>query len=81
MPQNRAKANELYQKAGELGCAEACFNLGNAYDNGRGVEIDKQKARHYCEIAATHGCVHARYNLGNNEYRTGNNQRCPIDPL
>ena len=30
MPQNHAKANELYLKAGELGCADAYYNLGNA---------------------------------------------------
>jgi len=28
MSQDRAKANELYLTAGELGCASAYFNLG-----------------------------------------------------
>ena len=35
LPQDEAKANELYLKAGELGCAEAYYNLGNSYNNGR----------------------------------------------
>ena len=30
LPQDWLKANELYLKAGELGCAEAYFNLGNS---------------------------------------------------
>ena len=73
--QDWLKANELYLKAGELGCAEAYFNLGNTYDFGRGVEIDKEKAKHYLELAAMNGCLHARYNLGVIEGQAGNNQR------
>ena len=72
LPQNRAKANELYLKAGELGCAAAYFNLGNAYDNGRGVEIDKQKAKYFYELAAMNGSVKARHNLGCIEEQAGN---------
>ena len=64
MPQNQAKANELYLKAGELGCADAYFNLGNNYDNGRGVEVDTKKAIHYHERAAMKGHIKARNNLG-----------------
>ena len=73
--QDWAKANELWLKAGELGCAEAYFNLGNTYDNGRGVDVDEEKAHYYFELAAMGGDLPARYNLGKNEYRTGNNQR------
>ena len=47
LPQDQAKANELYLKAGELGCAGAYFNLGCAYENGDGVEIDMKKAKRY----------------------------------
>ena len=39
MPQDRKKAIELYLKAGELGCAEAYYNLGVAYSQGMGVEV------------------------------------------
>ena len=63
-PQDRAKANELYLKAGELGCAEAYYNLGCSYERGRGVEIDKKKAKHYYELAAMNGSVKSRHNLG-----------------
>ena len=75
MPQDWAKANELYLKAGELGSAEAYFNLGNNYDNGRGVEVDNKNAKHYHELAAMKGDVIARYNLGVIEGQAGNHQR------
>ena len=75
MPQDWAKANELLLKAGELGCASAYYNLGNAYDNGDGVEIDKKKAKYYLELAAMNGNVKARYNIGRAEGIAGNHQR------
>ena len=52
MPQDHQKANELFLKAGELGYASAYNNLGNSYHNGNGVEIDKNKAKYYYELAA-----------------------------
>jgi len=75
MPQDYQKANELFLKAGELGCATAYYNLGNSYDNGNGVEVDKKKAKHYYEHAAIKGCVNARHNLGALEGHSGNDQR------
>ena len=51
MPQDRAKVNELLLKSGELGCADAYYNLGNFYNKGDGVEIDMKKAKHYYELA------------------------------
>jgi TPR repeat protein len=47
MPQDMAKANELYLRAGQLGCAEAYYNLGCSYYNGEGVEVDKKKTENY----------------------------------
>ena len=75
VPQNWAKANELYLKAGELGSADAYYNLGNTYRLGRGVEVDMKKAKHYYELAAINGHVIARYNLGRMEYYAGNVER------
>ena len=75
MPQDHAKVHELWLKAGELGSADAYFNLGIAYENGRGVAIDKKKAKHYYELAAMSGSVIARHNLGCMEGVAGNNQR------
>ena len=75
LPQNWAKANELYLKAWELGFAEAYYNMGNSYYYGRGVEVEKKKAKHYFEVAAMNGSVTARYNLGCSEKEAGNLQR------
>ena len=75
MPQDWAKANELYLKAGELGCADAYHNLGISYCEGTGVEIDTKKAKHCWELAAMNGHVVARHNLGVSEYEAGNHQR------
>ena len=62
--QDWSKANELWLKAGELGSAEAYFHLSDSYNNERGVEIDKKKAKHYLELSAMSGYVKARHNLG-----------------
>ena len=75
MPQDRAKANELFLKAGELGCVDAYYNLGIAYDEGNGVEINKKKAKNYYELAAMKGDVAARFNLGCMEGHAGNHNQ------
>ena len=75
LPQDEVRANELYLKAGELGCADAYYNLGNSYYYGRGVEVDKKKLMHYHERAAMKGHITARHNLGMMEGQAGNNQR------
>ena len=72
LPQDRAKALELYHRAGELGTAGAYYNIGIAYDTGRGVERDGRKAEHYYELAAMGGVAEARYNLGCDEDNAGN---------
>ena len=74
-PQDYAKALELYHRAGELGYTEVYTNIGYAYKNGRGVEVDKSKAKHYYELAAMRGDEVARHNLGNDEWRAGNKER------
>jgi len=75
MPQDYQKANELWLKAGELGCAAAYFKLGGSYSRGTGVAIDMKKAKHYYELAAMGGDVKARYNLGCFDGKAGNIQR------
>ena len=63
-PQDDDKALELFVRAGDLGHAKAYCNVGYAYSNGNGVEIDKKKANHYYKLAAIGGNVYARCNLG-----------------
>ena len=71
--QNRAKALELWHRAGELGCAEAYYNIGNSYRFG--VEVDMKKATYYWEQAAIKGDAIARYNLGATDRNAGNIDR------
>ena len=70
--QDYQKAHKLYLKAGELGCAEAYYNLACLYSNGMGVEVDKNKAKYYYELAAMNGCIQARRQLGGIETQNGN---------
>jgi len=72
---DRAKALELWHKAADLGHAGAHYNIACAYNNGTGVEMDKQKAEHYCELAAMKGHAEARHKLGYIEVRKGNIDR------
>ena len=74
-PQNYTKALELYHRAGELGHAGAYCNVGAAFYNGRGVEIDQKKANHYYKLAAIGGDVTSRHNLGLDEEDEGNMNR------
>ena len=75
MPRDITKANELWHRAGEIGCSYAYYNLGISYENGDGVEMDKKKAKHYYELAAMNGSLDARYNLGCMEVYAGNPDR------
>ena len=58
------KANELYQKAAELGNAEAAYNLAYSYLNGDGVEIDNERAFALMKKAAEIGYDAAQRVLG-----------------
>ena len=75
LSRDHTKALELWHQAAELGSAEAYFSIGNAYYNGRGVEMDKKKAFHYWVIAAMKGCSYARCRLGIFDDNTGNMER------
>ena len=72
LTQDRTKALELWHRAGELGFADAYYNIGYAYYHGEGVERDEKKAMHYYELAAMGGDEMARQNLGCSEAHAGN---------
>jgi len=75
-PQDHTKALELWHRAGELGYAKAYNDIGYAYNNnGEGVEVNKEKAIYYYELAAIGGDVTARSNLGIKEAKAGNEDR------
>ena len=75
LSQSHAKALELYHQAAELGNPRAYYDIGNAYRNGRGVEMNMKKAMHYWELAAMRGIEDARHNLGVMEEEAGNMDR------
>jgi len=74
-PQDYVKALEFWHRAGELGHAAAYYNTGNAYDNGRGVEVDIEKAIQYNILGALGGHTKARCMLGCIEKEAGNMNR------
>ena len=75
VPIDVVKANELWLKAGQLGCTVGYLNLANSYHDGVGVRMDKKKAIHFYELAAMGGNTIARYSLGCYEGQAGNHQR------
>ena len=75
VPQDHAKALELWHQAAELGNATSYCNIGYVYISGNGVERDEKKANHYWELAAMGGNVKARRNIGAKEASTGNTER------
>eukprot|EP00956_Cyclotella_meneghiniana_P042774 scaffold249315_cov39-Cyclotella_meneghiniana.AAC.2 len=74
-PVDHTKAVEHYERASELGCAVAHYNLGNSYRVGRGVDKDRKKATHHYQIAAMMGNDQARHNLGAMEWENGQHVR------
>ena len=75
LPQDYAKALELWHQAAELGHTESYYCIGSAYYFDRGVERDEKKAIHYWELAAMGGLVEARHNLGALDFNAGNMNR------
>jgi TPR repeat protein len=59
------KENTQYFNDGQ---ATGCYNLGNAYNFGRGVEQNKSKAIYWYKKAAEKGIAQAAYNLGRMHY-------------
>ena len=73
LPQDHANSLRLWHRAGELGCADAFHNIGNAYLLGRDGERDTEKAMRYWELAAMGGGALARHNLGLFEQKSKGN--------
>eukprot|EP00956_Cyclotella_meneghiniana_P007596 scaffold10237_cov71-Cyclotella_meneghiniana.AAC.2 len=64
LPEDHPKAVELYQRACNLGCAQAHSFLGSSYQWGTGIEMNKKKAVHHFQVAAMLGDDAARHKLG-----------------
>ena len=72
LPRDYKKALQLWMRAGKLGCTKAYNNVGYAYWHGHGVKRNRNKARHYYELAVMGGDVNARCNLAEFEELQGN---------
>lgn len=59
-----AQAADWYRKAAEQGEAKAQYNLGMAYDTGKGVEQDYRQAGEWYRKAADKNLAPAQNNLG-----------------
>ena len=69
-----AAALDFYIRAVELGSPEACVFIGNCYDKGNGVAVDKERAALFWRVGALRGDVVARHNIGCSEYGLGNHE-------
>jgi len=58
------EAAELLKQASELGFASAQYNLGKAYRDGAGLEVDQERAAHWFERAARQGLAKAQRHIG-----------------
>jgi TPR repeat protein len=55
VPKDAARAARLYCDGARAGDAEAQFNLGWMYANGRGIERDDARAAYFFNLAAKQG--------------------------
>ena len=74
LPKDSLKALDFLIRAVELGSPTACLHIGNGYDKGDGVAVDKERAALFERAGALRGCVVARYGIGYAEYNLGNHE-------
>ncbi|MBR4075711.1 MAG: sel1 repeat family protein, partial [Lentisphaeria bacterium] len=55
---------QAYQKAAERGNARAQYNLGQCYEQGKGVPVDQAEAVKWYQKAAEQGNASAQYKMG-----------------
>ena len=68
------KALDCWIRAVELNGADACICIGDVYDKGNEVTVDKERAALFWRVGALRGDVGARYNIGVAEYDLGNHE-------
>ena len=61
VPRDKNKALEMWNRAADLGHADAHHHIADAYLHGKGVEKDDDKASYHLERAAIRGHEMARY--------------------
>jgi hypothetical protein len=68
VPQDKAKAFQLYSEAAQKDHLSAQYNLGMQYATGEGVTQDFRMAEYWWTKAAERGLMQAQFNLGNLYY-------------
>ena len=68
------KSLDCWIRAVELGSPEACRFIGNSYDEGNGVAVDKKRAALFQRVGALRGDIYSRNNIGCTEYEPGNHE-------
>lgn len=64
MPQDEAKAFELFKRASDQGYVESTYSLGVCHETGAGVPVDLKAAHAFYMIAAERKHVLAMHNVG-----------------
>ena len=78
IPKDELKALDCWIQAIELGSPEACVDIGNIYDHGNGVAVDKGKAALFYRMGALRGDIAAHHNIGFAEYNIFGNHEIGI---
>jgi len=71
-PKDQRKAFELFLRATELGSLHAPVIVAECFGEGRGVNMDAAKEKHYLKVAAKRGDMLGRHCLGMVEWNGGN---------
>jgi hypothetical protein len=74
LPQDDLKALDYWIRAVEHGSDQACTRIGNSYDDGHSVAIDKKRAALFERVGALRGDILALHNIGISEYDSGNHE-------
>ena len=78
MPKDDLKALDCYIQAVELGSPEACNCIGNSYNEGDGVAVNKERVALFERVGALRGDIEARHNTGCSEYNNLGNHEIGI---
>lgn len=64
----KSEAFQLYKEAAEMGDADSQFSVGDAYEEGEGVEKNMSEAIRWYDMAAKQGDYLSQFALGTNYY-------------
>ena len=74
MVKDDLKALDCSIRAVELGSAASCVHIADAYNEGIGLAINKERALLFERVGALRGDICSRNNIGFSEYHSGNHE-------